>query len=153
MDKNATYTMNQTTGIPFYIVLAMQMHIYKLPINWSSLNADTCTASCTYVNKQGVRLQDGQGQENDCQFRGNVGTTRVLTNAFQVQPKTQGIVTYTLTCTGNGSVSKTFQVGVKLFSWREVWRVSPLGKLFMNGNQIQLASMLDAIRMRLLPGR
>jgi len=148
MDKNNTYTMNQTTHIPFYIVLAAQMHIYKLPIKWQvlTLHNGSCTASCTYTDNQGNLLSDV-----DCQWHdlGNVGAQGIQ----QVQPQTHGIVTYTLNCNNaGGSDTKTFQLGVKLFSWREVLRgIYDSASQFTADTHFGFASVLDAIRARLSP--
>jgi len=148
MDKNNTYTMNQTTHIPFYIVLAAQMHIYKLPIKWQvlTLHNGSCTASCTYTDNQGNLLSDV-----DCQWHGNVGAQGIQ----QVQPQTHGIVTYTLNCNNaGGSDTKTFQLGVKLFSWREVLRgIYDSASQFTAYTHFGFASVLDAIKAKLSLGQ
>ena len=150
MDKNNTYTMNQTTHIPFYIVLAAQMHIYKLPIKWQvlTLHNGSCTASCTYTDNQGNLLSGV-----DCQWHdlGNVGAQGIQ----QVQPQTHGIVTYTLNCNNaGGSDTKTFQLGVKLFSWREVLRgIYDSASQFTAYTHFGFASVLDAIKAKLSLGQ
>lgn len=105
-------------GTIFYFILAPQMQAgYKANIAWSVSGSQFCTAACTYTDKAGTHLPDGPGQANDCQWRGNLSSS---TGNFKVQPKWQGSVHYTLTCV-NGTLSdtKSFDAGIKQFSWQE----------------------------------
>ncbi len=102
-----------TSGNPFYVILAPQMRAgFHANISWSATNAVSCLASCTYKNRSGEVIAE------NCEWLGPVSPS----GSQQVQPQTPGSVDYNLQCTGQGGdqVTRTFIAAIKEFFWEEI---------------------------------
>lgn len=137
-----------SSGIPFYFILQPQMLAgYKANIRWSVSGAEFCIASCAYVDQQGNRLPDGPGEVNDCLWR---GTMSAMTGNFKVQPKTPGVVNYSLACfNGSKSASKAFNAAIKQFFWQEVRLQNVFNWFAKVYPSQQVAAVIDSIKQKI----